>query len=94
MLKYLQMNIAPELLPVVQITLPIIVAMFGSLWIGISIQNKRFDDINKRMDDLRGDMNRGFDRVTKRLDDIDTTLKVHGERIAKLEERIPPLVHR
>lgn len=75
------MNIPPELLPVIQITLPLLVGGF----IAVYAQNKRFDD-------LRTDMKEGFDKIDKRLERIEKALTEHGERIAKLEGRIPPLV--
>ena len=62
----------PELLPVVQITLPIVAAIFGASW----LQNKRLDDITAELRLIRAE------------------LKSHGERLARLEERTPPLVHR
>lgn len=61
-----------ELLPVFQITLPLLAGMF----IAVHSQNKRLDDI------------------TTELREIRKILKDHGERIARLEERIPPLIHR
>jgi archaellum component FlaC len=73
------MRIPPELLPVLQITLPLVAAIFGAAW----IQNKRIDDIMRRLD-----------RIEDELRSIGKTLKEHGERLARLEERIPPLVHR
>jgi hypothetical protein len=67
------MKIPPELLPVIQITLPIVLAIFGASW----LQNKRLDDI------------------VGRLGGIETVLREQGERLARLEERIPPpLIHR
>ena len=40
---------------------------------------------NKRIDDLKADVNRQFDSVNKRLDRIESKLEGHSERIAKLE---------
>lgn len=84
------MNIPTELLPVIQITLPLILAIFGAMFIGLFVQNKRFDDIQKRLDDVV----RRIEMVETRLTSIETALRSFGERIARLEERIPPLVHR
>ena len=66
------MKIPAELLPVIQITLPIVLAIFGASW----LQNKRLDDIVQRLGRIEGE------------------LKSHGERLARLEERTPPLIHR
>jgi len=67
------MHVPPELLPVVQITLPLVAAIFGAAW----LQNKRLDDITAELREIRKE------------------LKQHGERLARLEERIPPsLLHR
>jgi uncharacterized membrane protein YfbV (UPF0208 family) len=65
------MQIPAELLPVFQITLPLL----GGMWIAVHSQNKRLDDIVAELREIR------------------KVLKEHGERIARLEERIPPLVH-
>jgi hypothetical protein len=35
-----------------------------------------------------------LDDIVKQLDRIEDLLREHGERIARLEERIPPLIHR
>ena len=66
------MKIPPELLPAIQITLPIVLAIFGASW----LQNKRLDDI------------------VGRLAKIEEALREQGQRLARLEERIPPLIHR
>ena len=66
------MHIAPELLPVLQITLPLVAAILGASW----LQNKRLDDIIRRLEVIEG------------------ILRTQEQRITRLEERIPPLVHR
>jgi hypothetical protein len=74
------MKIPPELLPVIQITLPLIVAIFVASW----VQNKRLDDIIADIREIRGEL-RG----------IREELKKQGERITRIEERLPPpLIHR
>jgi hypothetical protein len=60
--------------PFFTVALPIIITLIT----GIVLQNKRIDD-------LRTDMNRQFDEVNKRLDRIESKLEGHSERIAKLE---------
>lgn len=73
------LHIPPELLPVVQITLPLIIAILGANY----FQNKRIDDIVKRLD-----------AIEARLQKIEDRLANFGERIARLEERISPIIHR
>ena len=80
------MAIPAEFLPVIQITLPLI----GAMYIGVFVQNRHFDALGKRIDELRADMKEGFDKIDKRLDRIEKVLIEHGERIAKLEG--PPFV--
>jgi hypothetical protein len=77
------MQIPLELLPVVQITLPVLFGMFLATFAVIWSQNKAFELQNKRLDD-----------IIARLGRIENILKEQGERITRLEERIPPLVHR
>jgi hypothetical protein len=66
-----------KLLPVFQITLPLMFTFVGALWVAQWAQNKRFDDVNKRFDDVNrrfDDLNRRFDgrfdELTRRLDEI------------------------
>ena len=80
------MAIPPELLPVVQITLPVLVGMY----LAVHSQNKRIDDLITRIAAIE---NRLL-AIENRLASIETTLRNHVERIARLEERIPPLVHK
>lgn len=77
-LELVSMAIPSELLPVVQVTLPILLGMFYA----VHSQNKRLDDIVARLT-----------AIENRLLSIEKTLASHGERITRLEERIPPLVH-
>ena len=67
--------------PFFTVALPIVITLI----VGIVLQNKRIDDLGKRVDDLKADMNRQFDGVNKRLDRIESKLEGHSERIAKLE---------
>lgn len=76
--------------PFIQIALPIVITLIVAAW----LQGRSMDTMNARLGDLRADMNRGFERVEKRLDAIDATLKDHGEKIARLEERSSPLARR
>jgi hypothetical protein len=72
------MRIPPEFLPVVQITLPVVAAIWGASW----IQNKRLDDIVARI----GKIEDRLLKIEERLTNLET-------RVTRLEERIPPLVH-
>jgi hypothetical protein len=80
------MHIPRELLPVVQITLPLIVAILGANW----LQNRRLDDIVKRLEVIEGILR----QLGERLATIEQVLREHGQRLTRLEDRIPPLVHR
>jgi hypothetical protein len=73
------MHLPPELLPVFQITVPLLVGLFIAAW----VQNKRLDDIVARLSALEQEV-RG----------IRAELSGLRERVTRLEERIPPLVHR
>ena len=84
--------------PFVQIALPLLLGMFLTAWAAITTNNKRFEDMNKRFDDLSREMNRRFedmsremnrrfDEVLKRLDSIDSILRNHENRITRIEER-------
>lgn len=59
------MHIPPELLPVLQITLPLLAGMFVLGWI-----------------------------QTKRLDAIIRHLEIIEALVARVEESLPPLIHR
>jgi tetrahydromethanopterin S-methyltransferase subunit G len=67
--------------PFFTVALPIVITLIVS----IVVQNKRMEELSKRIDDLRTDMNRQFDAVNHRLDRIESKLETHSERIAKLE---------
>jgi hypothetical protein len=69
-------SIPQALLPVIQITLPIMITILGVVWAAVVSQNRRLDDI------------------VARLSAIEQILREQGERITRLEERTPPLIHR
>jgi tetrahydromethanopterin S-methyltransferase subunit G len=50
--------------------------------------------LNRRVDELRSDMNDRFGEVNRRLDRIEDTLKFHSTKITSLEERVSPLGRR
>jgi hypothetical protein len=80
--------------PIFQVTLPIVLAMGGTVWALISTNNRRLDDIRADLKDLRNDMNTRFGEVNRRLDQLGETLKTHSEKIAVLEDRSPLLGRR
>jgi len=91
------MHVPPELLPVLQITVPLIVSIF----LATAYQNRRIDDLRADLKGLHGEvinlrsnMDRQFDQVHAELNQIHADLASHGERLARPEERIPPLIHR
>lgn len=63
-------HIPTELLPVIQITLPLLAGMFLAGW----MQNRRLDDIVARLVKLE-----------ERLGKVEDLLRALGERIARLE---------
>jgi len=80
--------------PFFQVTIPIVLAMAATVWALISTNNRRLDDIRSDLRDLRTDMNLRFGEVNRRLDQIDATLRIHGEKIATLDERSSPFSRR
>jgi hypothetical protein len=73
------MHISPELIPVFQITVPLLGGLFLAGW----VQNRAIDQLSKRLDDILAELRA-----------IRTELTRQGERITRLEERTPPLLHR
>lgn len=67
----------------VHVALPLMVTLSIAAW----WNNKRVDDLRSDLKELKGDMNRRFDK-------IDDTLREHGDRLVKLEERTSPLARR
>jgi hypothetical protein len=55
------MRLPAELLPVIQITLPVVAAIFGASW----IQNKRLDDIIARVAAIETRLIRIEERLTR-----------------------------
>jgi hypothetical protein len=68
------MALPTEILPVLQITLPLL----GGMWLASHSQNKRLDDIVARLL-----------AIENQLKDINTTLRSHAEKLARFEERLP-----
>jgi hypothetical protein len=57
----------PPLQQFVSVALPIMVTLVATIWLASWSQNKRFDDLNRRFDDLSTGLN-------KRIDDLSTGL--------------------
>jgi hypothetical protein len=96
---YARVNtVNPALQSFLSVALPIMVTLVATIWLASWSQNKRFDDLNrrfddfslrfnKRLDDLRTEMNARFADVIARLDRIELKLDNHEARIVRLEER-------
>jgi hypothetical protein len=87
--------------PFFQVTLPIVIAMFATVWALVSTNNRRLDDVRADLKDLRGDLKdmRGeFSALRREMADgfrqVSETLQIHGGKIALLEERTSPLGRR
>jgi len=87
--------------PFFQVTLPILIGMFATVWALVSTNNRRLDDIRADLKDFRADIkdfrsevNTRFGQVNGHLDHIDETLKTYGQKIAVLEDRSSPLARR
>jgi hypothetical protein len=50
----------PAVQQFVSVALPIMVTLVATIWIAQWSQNKRFDDLNRRFDDLKTDINCRF----------------------------------
>jgi hypothetical protein len=75
-------------LPLIQSTLPIVLAIFGAAWMQNRRQdtfeasvNRRFDAIDRRLDAV----DRRLERLEEKVDDID-------RRLTRLEERSSPIL--
>ena len=79
----------------VQVALPIMFTILIATWINNKGFDKGLDGVNRRLDDLRSDMNDRFGEVNRRLDRLGDTLKTHSGQITSLEERVsPPMIFR
>jgi hypothetical protein len=73
----------PMLQNFLSVSLPIMLTFVGTIWVATWTQNKRLDDIVRRLD-----------AIEARLLGIETKLGDHGQKIAVLEERTSPLAKR
>ena len=69
--------------PFFQITVPLIAAIRAASW----VQNKRFDDWKKALDDVRTEIRDFRAEVNRRFDKVEAKLDNHDGRIVRLEER-------
>jgi hypothetical protein len=72
----------PQLLhePFFQVTLPLMGTIIIATWAMVSVNNKRFDDVMRRLD-----------RIETRLDNIEGVLRDFAQRITRLKERTSPI---
>ena len=88
-----------------QVTIPLMVTFIATIWLAGWSQNKRLDEMAKRLDgridetnkrlEMRFDeIGRRFDDVVARLIRIEQKFDNHEERIVRLEERTSPLARR
>ncbi len=78
----------------VQVALPIMFTVLLAAWINSRGMDKAIEGVNRRLDNLRADMNDRSGEVNRRLDRIDETLNTQSGKISVLEERTSPLARR
>jgi hypothetical protein len=66
--------------PSITVALPIVIAMMVSAFASIRSFTKGMDTLNKRIDDLRSDMNAHLTAIERRLDKLE-------EKVEALQER-------
>jgi hypothetical protein len=76
-------SIPAALLPVIQITLPIMITILIAVWASQAAFKTAVASQNRRLDD-----------IVARFSAIEQILREQGECITRLEERTPPLIHR
>lgn len=69
--------------PFFQVTLPVVLAMGGTVWALISTNNRRLDDIRADLKEIR-----------ERLLSIEARFIDFSERLTRVEERTSPLGRR
>lgn len=75
------------------VPLPIMVTLMVTVWSAQWGQNKRLEDLRSDLNRRFEEINSRLDKIDKRLDRIEEKLDQHGDRITRLEERTS-LVHR
>jgi len=73
--------------PFFQVALPIVVAFVVTYW----AHNRRIDDLNRRIEDLKEALLARLDAIERRLERLEQVLLDHDRRITVLEERTSPL---
>ena len=73
--------------PFFQVALPIVAAIFIASW----TQNKRIDELAKRLDDGLAAVNRRLDDLTRRVEAIKADLKELYRTLTDLDKRISRL---
>ena len=51
--------------------------------LGLFYQNARMSDLNKRIDDLKGSIDKRFDDMNKRFDDLKDYIKAEFKRVRR-----------
>ena len=77
--------------PFFEVTLPLMCTIIAGVWAMVSTNNRRLDDMGKRIDHLRDDMNRQFAEIRETLREIQATQVSHGNRLTAVEERTSAL---
>ncbi len=67
--------------PFVQVALPIMFTILIASW----FNNKGLDGVNRRIDDLRSDMNKRFDDVNRRVDELRADM---NDRFGEVNRRL------
>ena len=78
--------------PFFQVALPIMVTLVATVWIAQWSQNKRFDDLSRRFDDLKSDMTRRFEDLrsdtNRRFDNLRSDMTRGFDEVVKRLDRI------
>jgi hypothetical protein len=81
----------PALQSFISVALPIMVTLVATIWIASWSQNKRFDDLRSDMNRRFDDTNRRIDEVAAGLRRVEQKLDNHEQWIVRVEERTSPL---
>ena len=73
--------------PFFEVTLPLMVTVLVSVWAAISTNNRRLDDMKSDLNRHFDEMLKRLDKIDARLDKIDAGLQDHGTPLTKLHAR-------
>jgi tetrahydromethanopterin S-methyltransferase subunit G len=74
-----------------QVALPIMATFIATVWLASWSQNKRLDELGKRVDDGLAAVNRRLDDLTRRVEAIEADLKEFYRTLTNLDKRISRL---